>query len=112
MRERDLLHILHDLTDDQFKRFKWYLDKEKMGDINPIKRSQLEKAERRDVVDLMVQRYELAGAVKVMKNVLKKIKRNDLVERLSNISSGAAGQSQEETDMMSLSRQRNVFISV
>ncbi|CAK6974062.1 NACHT%2C LRR and PYD domains-containing protein 12-like, partial [Scomber scombrus] len=89
MRKRDLLNILDDLTDNEFKAFKWSLMYVKLGDIEPIKKNQLEKAERRDVVDLMVQKYELAGAVEVMKSVLKKINRNDLVKKLSNISSGS-----------------------
>ncbi|XP_053194108.1 NACHT, LRR and PYD domains-containing protein 14-like [Scomber japonicus] len=37
----------------------------------------------------MVQKYEFAEAVEVMKSVLKKINRNDLVKKLSNISSGS-----------------------
>ena len=91
----DLLNILGDLKDDEFKNFKWLLKDEKVGDIEPIKENQLEKAAMRDVVDLMVQKYEFAGAVEVFKSILKKINRNDLVTELSNISSGAEGQSQE-----------------
>ncbi|CAK6978022.1 NACHT%2C LRR and PYD domains-containing protein 12-like, partial [Scomber scombrus] len=95
MRKRDLLNILNDLKDDEFKDFKWTLEEEKVGDIEPIRKSQLEKAERRDVVDLMVQKYELSGAVKVMKSILK-INRNDLVEKLSNISSGSKESGKQE----------------
>ncbi|XP_042290115.1 NACHT, LRR and PYD domains-containing protein 12-like [Thunnus maccoyii] len=91
MTEMDLLHILNDLSNNEFKDFKWSLKYEKVGDIPPIQESQLSKAERRDVVDLMVQKYEFAGAVEVIKNILKKISRNDLVEKLTNISSGAEG---------------------
>ncbi|XP_053169825.1 uncharacterized protein LOC128353172 [Scomber japonicus] len=94
----DLLHILNDLSEDDFKNFKWFLKIEKKGDIEPIQWAQLEKAERRDVVDLMVQKYELAGAVEVMKSVLKKISRNDLVKKLSNISSGSEGAVSSGTD--------------
>ncbi|XP_044229445.1 protein NLRC3-like [Thunnus albacares] len=85
----DLLHILEDLNDDDFKNFKWHLKKyEKVGDIPPIKESQLSKADRPDTVDLMVKNYKLSGAVEVIKNILKKISRNDLVR---NINSGAEG---------------------
>ena len=101
MTEEDLLNTLNDLSEDDFENFKWFLKKENMGDISPIQWAQLENAKRRDVVDLMGQKYEFAAAVKVMKSVLKKISRNDLVEELSNISSGAAVQSQEETKMTS-----------
>eukprot|EP00064_Thunnus_orientalis_P016615 superscaffoldBa00003334_g16683 len=89
MTEMDLLNILDDLGDDEFEKFKWSLKYEKVGDIPPIKESQLSKAERRNVVDLMVQKYEFAGAVEVIKSILKKISRNDLVRELPNISSGA-----------------------
>ncbi|XP_044195155.1 uncharacterized protein LOC122972247 [Thunnus albacares] len=91
MTEKDLLDILNNLRDDEFKDFKWHLKYEKVGDIPPIKGSQLWEAERRDVVDLMVQKYELAGAVEVIKSVLKN-NRNDLVRKLLNISSGAKDQ--------------------
>ncbi|KAM7378622.1 hypothetical protein PAMA_013502 [Pampus argenteus] len=101
MTERDLLNILDDLKDNQFEYFKWHLKYEKVGNISPIKESQLSEAERRDVVDLMVQKYEFAGAVKVMKSILKVMSRNDLLSELTNIISGAECQSQEETNMAS-----------
>ena len=101
MTEADLLKLLEDLTDEDFETFVWYLKYEKVDDIPPIKRSKLEETKRRDVVDLMVQKYEFSGAVEVMKTILKKINRNDLVQKLSNISSGSEGQSQEETNMTS-----------
>ena len=108
MAKKDLLNILEDLDRDEFENFKWHLGKEKVGDIPPIKKHPLSVAERRDVVDLMVQTYEFAGAVKVMKSVLKNINRNDLVKELSNIVSGAEGQSQEETNMTSHPDSRSV----
>lgn len=88
----NLKGILYDLTYDQFQRFRWYLSKEKRGDLQPIEVPQLETAEREDVVDLMVQKYELTGAVEVMKNILTKVKRNDLWMWLSDFDSGTAGQ--------------------
>ena len=101
MTKVDLLNLLEDLKVDEFKEFKWYLKNETVDDIPPIKESKLEEAERQDAVDLMVQKYKSSGAVEVMKSILKKINRNDLVEELSNIGSGAEGQSQEETNMTS-----------
>eukprot|EP00064_Thunnus_orientalis_P017500 superscaffoldBa00003735_g17583 len=83
-----LLNILDDLENEEFKRFKWHLRREKVGDIPSIKKRKL-KAKRRDVVDLIVQTYEFAGAVEVIKSILKKISRNDLVGELPNIGSGA-----------------------
>ncbi|XP_042281636.1 uncharacterized protein LOC121906694 isoform X1 [Thunnus maccoyii] len=77
-----LLNVLQGLGKEDFKTFKWHLQK---GD-SPIPKSKLEKADETDTVDLMVQKYESSGAVDVAKEVLKKINRNDLVQRLSNSS--------------------------
>eukprot|EP00064_Thunnus_orientalis_P018574 superscaffoldBa00004325_g18675 len=90
MTATDILNILDDLRDNDFERFKWFLKNEKVGNIAPIKENPLSKAERQDVVDLMVQKYEFAGAVEVIRSILKKISRNDLVRKL-NIDSGAEG---------------------
>lgn len=90
-KEEDLFKILYDLTYDELQRFRWYLSKENVGDLQPIEKHQLEWAEIRGVVDLMVQKYELTGAVEVMKNILTKINRKDLVTLLSNIDSGTTG---------------------
>lgn len=89
MTEMDLINILDNLKDDEFENFKWYLKNEKVDNIQPIKVHQLSKAERRDAVDLMVQKYEFDGAVEVMRSILKKISRNDLVKTLPKTDSGA-----------------------
>uniref|UniRef100_A0A8C4H599 NACHT domain-containing protein n=1 Tax=Dicentrarchus labrax TaxID=13489 RepID=A0A8C4H599_DICLA len=85
----DLFNTLEDLIDEEFKNFKWYL---KQPDIlegyEPIKESKLEKAERRDTVDLMENTFNLDGALKVTKKVLEKIKR-------PNTSSGPEGSHSE-----------------
>ncbi|CAK6983523.1 caspase b-like [Scomber scombrus] len=91
MTDADLINLLDDLREEDFKIFKWHLKKEKLGDIEPIKESKLGKAERPDVVDLMVEKYKFAGAVEVTKSLFQKISRNDLVDKLPNIGSGAAG---------------------
>ncbi|XP_071340349.1 ribonuclease inhibitor-like isoform X2 [Trachinotus anak] len=91
MTETDLIGFLDDLRDDEFKRFKWFLEKEKVDDIPPIKTNQLSKAEREETVDLMVQKYGFPRAVGVMETVFKKIDRNDLVKKLKAIRSGAEG---------------------
>ncbi|XP_042272993.1 NACHT, LRR and PYD domains-containing protein 3-like [Thunnus maccoyii] len=89
MTESDLLNILDNLRDSDFKEFKWHLKRKKVGNIPPIKETKVLKAERQDVVDLIVQKYEFAGAVEVIESILKKISRNDLVRELPNIGSGA-----------------------
>ncbi|XP_027138469.1 NACHT, LRR and PYD domains-containing protein 3 isoform X4 [Larimichthys crocea] len=92
MSSEDLLNTLEDLTDDELKKFKWYLKQPDVLDgYQTIKVSKLEKADRRDIVDLMVNTYKLHGALKVTKKVLEKINRNDLVQSLSETSSGPEG---------------------
>ncbi|XP_027138468.1 NACHT, LRR and PYD domains-containing protein 12 isoform X3 [Larimichthys crocea] len=92
MSSEDLLNTLEDLTDDELKDFKWYLKHPDILDgYQTIKVSKLEKADRRDIVDLMVNTYKLHGALKVTKKVLEKINRNDLVQSLSETSSGPEG---------------------
>ncbi|XP_070707285.1 NACHT, LRR and PYD domains-containing protein 4E-like [Pempheris klunzingeri] len=86
-----LYRVLQDLRDDEFKDFQWYLTKpEVMGGYKPIKECQLEKAERRDTVDLMVQTFTPEGALKVTKKVLEEMNRNDLVQKLPGTSSEPA----------------------
>lgn len=111
MTEMDLINILDNLKDDEFENFKWYLKNEKVDNIQPIKVHQLSKAERRDAVDLMVQKYEFDGAVEVMRSILKKISRNDLVKTLPKTDSGA-GQSQEEKHTTSFCHVLSVCFSL
>ncbi|KAM9363821.1 NLR family CARD domain-containing protein 3-like [Symphorus nematophorus] len=89
MMPEDLLKTLKDLTDDEFKEFKWYLKQPGiLEDNKTIKVSELEKADRQDTVDLMVNTCGLHGALKVTRKVLEKIPRNDLVQSLPDTSSG------------------------
>ncbi|XP_045904685.1 stonustoxin subunit beta-like [Micropterus dolomieu] len=85
----DLLKTLEDLKEEEFTKFKWYL---KQPDIlepyQTIKVYKLEKAERQDTVDLMVNAYKPHGALKVTKKVLEELPRNDLVQSLPDTSSG------------------------
>ncbi|XP_038566823.1 NACHT, LRR and PYD domains-containing protein 12-like [Micropterus salmoides] len=93
MTAKDVLKTLEDLSDEEFTKFKWYL---KQPDIlegwkGTIKVFELEKAERQDTVDLMVNAYNLHGALKVTKKVLEELPRNDLVQSLPDTSSGPEG---------------------
>ncbi|XP_054882416.1 caspase b [Poeciliopsis prolifica] len=90
--EENLIDILDDLPDDNFNTFVWHLKKETWNGIQPIKSSRLQKADRMDVVDLMVQTYQMDGAAQVMMNMLKKINRNDLVKKLADLCPAAAAQ--------------------
>ncbi|XP_053193992.1 E3 ubiquitin-protein ligase TRIM21-like [Scomber japonicus] len=88
VRKRDLLKTLEDLRDEEFEDFKCLLKYESLAGYQTIKAPQLQNAERRDTVDLMVQTYQLPGAVEATKKLLKTINRNDLLQSLSDISSG------------------------
>lgn len=91
----ELLETLEDLADKELKTFKWYLQQDNfLKDLLPIPKSRLENADRPDTVDLMVHTYS-HQCVEVAKKVLKRMRRNDLVERLSNNNNnpGPEGQS-------------------
>ncbi|XP_036943721.1 NACHT, LRR and PYD domains-containing protein 12-like isoform X2 [Acanthopagrus latus] len=83
-----LLETLEDLGDEELRIFKWFLQQgEILEDIPAIPKSHLEKADRLDTLELIVQTYN-EQSVKVVKKVLTKINRNDLVQGLSDIGSG------------------------
>ncbi|XP_030265014.1 NLR family CARD domain-containing protein 3-like, partial [Sparus aurata] len=90
LKKVDLLKILKDLKIEEFKEFKWHLEDRdfmKNYDYKSIAAADLENADRLETVDLMVNNYELHGAVKVTKEVLKEIPRMDLLQNLSASSS-------------------------
>lgn len=91
MLEEDLLNMLEDLRDLEFEKFKWYLKQPGIHE-GYIKASKLERAERWNTVGLLVNTYTLHGALKVTKKVLGKLNRNDLVQSLSDTSSGTKSQ--------------------
>lgn len=83
-----LLETLDDLGEEELKIFKWFLQQaEILEDFPAIPKSSLEKADKLDTLDLIVQTYN-EQSVEVTKKVLTKINRNDLVQSLSNIGSG------------------------
>ncbi|KAM3863769.1 NACHT, LRR and PYD domains-containing protein 3-like [Diretmus argenteus] len=87
--KQQLLRTLEDLKDEELKRFKWFLQQaDVLADYPAIPTCQLERADRCDTVDQMVQTYGLPGALEVTRKVLVEINRNDLAQSLSNSSSG------------------------
>ncbi|XP_078018736.1 NACHT, LRR and PYD domains-containing protein 1a allele 5-like [Epinephelus lanceolatus] len=72
-----LLNTLDDLTEAEFKKFKWLLK-----NSSDIPKSTLENADRLETVDVMIEHWGLPEAVEVTKQVLQDTKRNDLVQRL------------------------------
>ncbi|XP_044042745.1 E3 ubiquitin-protein ligase TRIM21-like isoform X2 [Siniperca chuatsi] len=88
----ELWETLQELEENEFKHFKWFLKQDGILEgFSGIPAARLEKAERQNTVDLMVQKYHGPGALKVTLTVLEKISRNDLVQRLENSSSGPKG---------------------
>ncbi|TRY92149.1 hypothetical protein DNTS_031457 [Danionella cerebrum] len=76
-----LTETLEDLVEREFKQFKWHLQNGVRADIEAISRGKLEKADRQDTVDLMVQYYDQsAGNITVQ--VLRTMKQNNLAKEL------------------------------
>lgn len=66
------------------KEFKWYLQKsEVLGGLPIIPKSRIDKADRTDTVDQMLQTY-CGSTLEVTKKVLRKLERNDLVRVLAD----------------------------
>ncbi|XP_064866842.1 NACHT, LRR and PYD domains-containing protein 3-like [Oncorhynchus nerka] len=79
-----LLAVLDDLGSEELKRFKWHLTTENQQDGFPhIPKGQLETSDGLDIVDQMVQKYRGNVAVQITLDILKKISRNDLAEKLN-----------------------------
>lgn len=87
-----ILLTLEELGDDEFRNFKWFLQQpDILEGLSFIPKSHLDKADRLETVDKIVQNYN-QQSVEVMMETLKKINRNDLVEKLSNIRAGEQGE--------------------
>ena len=81
----------------------------KVDDIEETKnsKSRLENADRLDAVDLMLQTYS-HQCVDVTNKVLKKMRRNDLVEGLSNTDPEPEGNNINHTRICSLTVGRSL----
>ncbi|XP_077054490.1 caspase b-like [Siphateles boraxobius] len=74
---------LENIVDADLKNFKWCLWNGLVPDIERIPQSKLEKADRTDVVDRMVEKYsDQAGNITVQ--ALRKIKQNNLAKTLES----------------------------
>ncbi|KAL7393373.1 hypothetical protein ABVT39_009841 [Epinephelus coioides] len=85
-----LLETLEGLSPGELKKFKQYTKME--ADLPKITRDLVEMADRVEIVELMVKIYG-QQSVEVTSKVLKKMNRTDLVEMLSEPSSGLKGPS-------------------
>uniref|UniRef100_A0A671U068 Pyrin domain-containing protein n=1 Tax=Sparus aurata TaxID=8175 RepID=A0A671U068_SPAAU len=82
---------LENLGDEDFQKFKWHLQGALEG-FPAIPKCRLDKANREDTVDQMVQTYCI-NTIKVTRMVLGAINQNDLLEKLSNTISEPTGRS-------------------
>lgn len=84
-----LLGILEELVTSELKKFQWYLTGGVPG-FKSIPKGDLDKADRQDTVDVMVQTYQDENAVKITVNILSLMSRYDLVEELNKHSGKTA----------------------
>ena len=77
-----LLETLQQLEGKELKRFKWLLKDKVLDGFNPIPTTKLENADEMDTVDRMVETYTPEGALMITVEILRKMNRNDLAERL------------------------------
>lgn len=85
-----LLKTLNELEQNEFDSFRWFLHSGSLEDLPNILRSNLEDANRMQTVDVIVQSYS-QQTVEVTKKILKKTRRKDLVEKLTNLCTAAQG---------------------
>lgn len=82
----ELWKTLQQLTREEFDDFKWFLKQDEVLEgFSRIAAARLQSAKRQDTVDLMLQKYQGPGALKVTLTVLQKISRNDLAHSLSSL---------------------------
>ncbi|KAJ8283169.1 hypothetical protein COCON_G00020190, partial [Conger conger] len=78
-----VLEILEDLTKEEFLKLKLYLNEEVLERCRPIPQGRLEDQGVTGVITLMKSSYG-NKMVQVTLEILRKISRNDLVERLES----------------------------
>ncbi|XP_026101845.1 NACHT, LRR and PYD domains-containing protein 3-like [Carassius auratus] len=76
-----LVDSLKDLVEAELKEFHWRLMN---AHLKFISKSDMERAEIFDTVEKMVACYGPHGAVKIMVDILRKMKQNDLADQLEN----------------------------
>nr|XP_046255938.1 uncharacterized protein LOC124065000 isoform X2 [Scatophagus argus] len=86
--KKRLLETLEDLSHEDLKWFKRLLHADMKGGHPRLPREQLKMANRVKIVELMVKVYGQAS-VQMIRKVLRKMSRRDLVHRLSDIRSGS-----------------------
>lgn len=89
--QRRILNILEELDNQEFDKFKWYLQlpPDILHGIS-IPKSHLDNANRWETVTRIVEKHN-QQAVEVVKNTLQKIGKNDLAETFSRTCEEAQG---------------------
>ncbi|XP_051798249.1 NACHT, LRR and PYD domains-containing protein 3-like isoform X2 [Acanthochromis polyacanthus] len=78
-----LLRTLEDLGDEEFEKFKWYLNQDEvLEDFKSIPKCRLEKSNRVNTVDQMMNAY-CRNTLKVTEKILMKMNKIDLVRKIS-----------------------------
>ncbi|XP_051798189.1 NACHT, LRR and PYD domains-containing protein 12-like [Acanthochromis polyacanthus] len=78
-----LLRTLEDLGEEEFEKFKWFLNQEEvLEDFKSIPKSRLEKSNRVNIVDEMINVY-CRNTLKVTEKVLMKMNKVDLLRKIS-----------------------------
>ncbi len=93
--KKKLLETLKDLSYEELEQFKRLLRRTEMKRGLPtIPRRRMKMADRVEIVEQMVEIYGQQSE-QVTRKVLKKMRRTDLVQRLSDISSGSKGETKK-----------------
>ncbi|XP_070586744.1 NACHT, LRR and PYD domains-containing protein 12-like [Erythrolamprus reginae] len=80
--KEDIYNALNELTEKQFKEFKWWLNTINYDGRPKIPKASLGKADlQHEVVDLLIQHYG-EDALEICTDVLRKCNRNDLAKNL------------------------------
>ncbi|XP_029979235.1 uncharacterized protein LOC115411292 isoform X2 [Sphaeramia orbicularis] len=103
-KKMNLLSVLEKLDDEEFKEFKGKLKEEPM-----FRWFRVEKAERTDVVDLMMDSYGGSGSRMETRKVLEDMNRTDLVQRLTEIYSEPGGEGGPKTQTPEESKEMNLL---
>ncbi len=87
------METLEDLNYKELEHFKYHLQHTSdLEGLPRISRYRMELADRAEIVALMAELYD-EQSVELTKKVLKEMNRRDLVQRLSDISSGSERES-------------------
>ncbi|KAL6481189.1 hypothetical protein MHYP_G00092690 [Metynnis hypsauchen] len=91
-----LLYTLQSFGQEDLKTFQWHLINGVEG-FTSIQKALLEKADRHDTVDQMVQRYGHSRVVEITLAILKKMNQNQLAEELTTKLKDGGERSEEIT---------------